>query len=468
MPDAVGEHALDGEVGLPGVGRPEDRHHSTAGRGLPKHGVDHCHPRRLARASHCWSGMCERFARYCGSIGRKDTGLVMGSRIGRRFSHTFAGPLPAVWHAMADTARYNEAAALPLQTITETLQPDGTSSFRGERQDRAVRPAPGRTCPATGCGSAGSSIDTPARERPLRDASTARLRPRPRRRGLPRRHTRPRRSSRAACSVGCCSAVASWAEWRGRFTRLATQADAVRLRQRSHALRPRRRRRYRPARRRLDLVTRQLADSPYAHGLAQRLACARRRGYRGRGRAPPPAGAGAPVERAREAGDPGLPRSHPPGHARAALGPALPALPRRQGVQRRSLDQLPAGAHCGTCNIDYERDFSRNVELTFRPAAAIRPIGDGEFCLLGPMSTPHIWAHVTLEPSEERVVEFTAPARPLPPAHAGGRAGDRRSSMTADRFPTVVIDDAHRISRRPEPARPAWRCATPRPAAAPS
>ena len=28
------------------------------------------------------------------------------------------------------------------------------------------------------------------------------------------------------------------------------------------------------------------------------------------------------------------------------------------------------------------------------------------------MSTPHIWAHVTLEPGEERTVEFTAPPGP--------------------------------------------------------
>jgi hypothetical protein len=38
-----------------------------------------------------------------------------------------------------------------------------------------------------------------------------------------------------------------------------------------------------------------------------------------------------------------------------------------------SLDELPTGAHCGTCNIGYDRDFSRNVELSFRPATATFP-----------------------------------------------------------------------------------------------
>jgi class 3 adenylate cyclase len=67
-----------------------------------------------------------------------------------------------------------------------------------------------------------------------------------------------------------------------------------------------------------------------------------------------------------------------------------------------SLDELPSGAHCGTCNIDYDRNFSRNVELSFRPAPAVRPLGIGEYCLFGPMSTPHIRVHVTLEAGTTR------------------------------------------------------------------
>ncbi len=61
-----------------------------------------------------------------------------------------------------------------------------------------------------------------------------------------------------------------------------------------------------------------------------------------------------------------------------------------------SLDGLPQGAHCDSCNIDYDRDFSRNVELSFAPAPAVRPLGAGEHCLFGPMSTPHIWVQRSL------------------------------------------------------------------------
>ena len=35
-----------------------------------------------------------------------------------------------------------------------------------------------------------------------------------------------------------------------------------------------------------------------------------------------------------------------------------------------ALSELPRGAHCPSCNIDYDRDFEKNVELSFAPAPA--------------------------------------------------------------------------------------------------
>ncbi len=75
-----------------------------------------------------------------------------------------------------------------------------------------------------------------------------------------------------------------------------------------------------------------------------------------------------------------------------------------------ALDELPKGAHCETCNIDYDSDFSRNVELSFAPAETVRRLGGGEYCLFGPMSTPHIHVHLTLAPGESREVEAELPA----------------------------------------------------------
>src|SRR6185312_4657653 len=66
--------------------------------------------------------------------------------------------------------------------------------------------------------------------------------------------------------------------------------------------------------------------------------------------------------------------------------------PRCRGAKSRvtSLHELPTGAHCSSCNIDYQRNFTRNVELTFHPQPWLRPLPEGEFCLLGPASTPHV------------------------------------------------------------------------------
>ena len=70
-----------------------------------------------------------------------------------------------------------------------------------------------------------------------------------------------------------------------------------------------------------------------------------------------------------------------------------------------SLDQLPRGAHCNSCNIDYDREFSRNVELTFHPAPAVREVVSGEFCLFGPMTTPHVKVQVAFNAGETRELE---------------------------------------------------------------
>jgi class 3 adenylate cyclase len=108
------------------------------------------------------------------------------------------------------------------------------------------------------------------------------------------------------------------------------------------------------------------------------------------------------------------------------------------------LDQLPTGAHCGTCNIDYERDFAKNVEAVFRPSPSIRPLGLGEYCLFGPMSTPHIKLHVTLEPGTTRDVAADLPSGPyrlrtLEP-------GDERDiDWKLEGFPEFRIDAAERV-----------------------
>lgn len=110
-----------------------------------------------------------------------------------------------------------------------------------------------------------------------------------------------------------------------------------------------------------------------------------------------------------------------------------------------NLGDLPKGAHCGTCNIDYDGDFSRNVELSFAPARAVRPVEAGEYCLFGPMSTPHIWLQLTLQPGEERHVALDLPAGAyrLRTLERGPQADVENGLEQEDQgFPSIVLGDA--------------------------
>ncbi|MBX9702075.1 MAG: adenylate/guanylate cyclase domain-containing protein, partial [Acetobacteraceae bacterium] len=82
-----------------------------------------------------------------------------------------------------------------------------------------------------------------------------------------------------------------------------------------------------------------------------------------------------------------------------------------------ALSELPRGAHCPSCNIDYDRDFEKNVELSFAPAPAVRPILAGGFCLSGPMATPHVVVQLLLAPGERRSLDVDGGEVDLPAGH---------------------------------------------------
>jgi class 3 adenylate cyclase len=69
-----------------------------------------------------------------------------------------------------------------------------------------------------------------------------------------------------------------------------------------------------------------------------------------------------------------------------------------------ALDELRKGVYCPTCSIDYEANFTQNVELTFTPHAQIRAINAGSYCIGGPMITPHILIHQAVQPGEARTL----------------------------------------------------------------
>jgi len=75
-----------------------------------------------------------------------------------------------------------------------------------------------------------------------------------------------------------------------------------------------------------------------------------------------------------------------------------------------NIGELPGKVHCHACNIDFEADFARNVELSFSPSPSVRAVEYGYYCRSGPGFTPHIKGQCTLDPGESR----SLPARLSP------------------------------------------------------
>jgi class 3 adenylate cyclase/carbon monoxide dehydrogenase subunit G len=125
--------------------------------------------------------------------------------------------------------------------------------------------------------------------------------------------------------------------------------------------------------------------------------------------------------------------------------------PRCRGAKSsvRHLHELPQGAHCSSCNIDYGRDFTRNVELTFHPEPWLRPLPKGELCLLGQGSTPHVRFQAEIAPHSRKSFAVTLAPGPyrFRTIEAGGEADAR---LTDDGLiPDVEANGAAIVLRTP-------------------
>ncbi|MDP7706973.1 adenylate/guanylate cyclase domain-containing protein [Mycobacterium avium subsp. hominissuis] len=340
----------------------------------------------------------------------------------RSWAWTFDLPPDELWPVLADTKRFNEALGLPPYTLEETPQPNGTILRRGRAK------------------AAGFAQEW--EEKPYEWIAGRHFRQRrvfskgPFRRFGPVFDVEPdgRGGSRVSYTL----------EWEplnlaGRLfgTRLAVQAgknvkrrilEAVTF---AHgAAEPERltpfvlREPVLPpsARERATAMARDIDSSPYGNGLGDRL-----------------------VERVLNAMAADLARLRPKVLAgelgvppRAATEACLAGVragllgmrwdllcPNCRGAKASvpTLAELPHGGVCSSCNIDYDRDFERNVELTFTPSPTVRPLPEGDFCLSGPMSTEHVAVQVLLRPGERRTVPVDLPAgsyrlRTLHPGHA--------------------------------------------------
>ncbi|WP_340116876.1 adenylate/guanylate cyclase domain-containing protein [Pelagibius sp. 7325] len=324
----------------------------------------------------------------------------------RRFHVDFDSPPEAVWPILADTVRYNEAAGLPRYTVTETPQADGTVLYEGRTKIGPFSLA-WREVPANWVGGRWFQIRREFYNGPFQDL-TARfeLTPAAGGRTCAGDYTL---SATPANLLGRLLLRTRFLEKAGKtFTvlagdarRYAAGAAAAPFRFSAPKADP-------ALRRKVDALVGEIEASGHGHGLARRLADHL---------------LGAqeadlvhirPLALARDWG----------AAERAVIELCLQAVraglltmrwdllcPRCRVAKAavHALDQLPKGAHCATCNIDYERDFSRNVELSFQPAPTVRALGTGEHCLFGPMSTPHIRLQIILQPGERRAEPCALP-----------------------------------------------------------
>ncbi len=65
-----------------------------------------------------------------------------------------------------------------------------------------------------------------------------------------------------------------------------------------------------------------------------------------------------------------------------------------------SLEKIEEHARCKTCNIGFDVDMSRAIELAFRASADLRQVETQTFCIGGPAHFPHVAAQVRLAPGE--------------------------------------------------------------------
>lgn len=114
--------------------------------------------------------------------------------------------------------------------------------------------------------------------------------------------------------------------------------------------------------------------------------------------------------------------------------------PRCRGGKSQSLllSDLPRDVHCDSCNIDYERDFSKNVELVFSPSQWLRDLPSSSFCLMSPATTRHVKVQCDLQPTQKRTERSSLPdgryrIRTLDPG------GEREVELFGGAIPEVIV-----------------------------
>jgi adenylate cyclase len=107
-----------------------------------------------------------------------------------------------------------------------------------------------------------------------------------------------------------------------------------------------------------------------------------------------------------------------------------------------NLTKLKREAHCDVCQIRFDAEFDKSVELKFTVHPSVRKISDQTFCLAGPGGKPHVLRQLLLQPGETRDWKW--------PADRTGlrlRSPQVKQSLVCD---TVAEQGNGRIECRPD------------------
>ena len=133
-----------------------------------------------------------------------------------------------------------------------------------------------------------------------------------------------------------------------------------------------------------------------------------------------------------------------------------------------SLALLKRTSHCDVCQIKFDSEFDKSVELKFAVNRAVRPCEDQTFCLAGPGGKPHVVSQVWLESGEERLCPLPDLTRPLllrSPQVSEPLAVQGREELSMDSAATIsVVPAGFRVrAGSPEQATGTVRMSNPNP-----
>ena len=95
-----------------------------------------------------------------------------------------------------------------------------------------------------------------------------------------------------------------------------------------------------------------------------------------------------------------------------------------------ALNQVHKSSHCEVCQIKFDGEFDKSVELKFSVNPNVRPCDSQTFCLAGPGGKPHIFGQLMVGPGQNRSWK-------LPRAHPSFRL---RSPQVTEPFIVAGVD----------------------------